>query len=108
MAKNWTIAELTECIIKGGDEAKTAIADVGKRYALTTNLINRIVTAIGGNSIALASFSELNPLELILFISSIPNSNLFSFIKPSVWPCMLYSSLSTGTSSCTKILAFFR
>ena len=59
MAKNWTVSELTECIIKGGDESKVAIADAGKRFPQTTNLINSIVTAIGGNSIALASFREL-------------------------------------------------
>ena len=46
MAKNWTVAELGNALIAGGDEAMEAVADVGKRFPTITTIMSSLVSSM--------------------------------------------------------------
>lgn len=43
MAKNWNVREFAEAVMNGGDAKKEAVADAGKRFPLTANLVSAIM-----------------------------------------------------------------
>ncbi|WP_290771740.1 hypothetical protein [Anaerofustis sp.] len=46
MAKNWTVAELGNALIAGGDEAMEAVADAGKRFPTITTIMSSLVSSM--------------------------------------------------------------
>ena len=53
MAKNWNVKDFTNVIMAGGDEAKAAILDAGRRFPLTVTTICQITASTGANAFAM-------------------------------------------------------